>query len=409
MQHQRTTITTNSLEDLSQSFRQSRITMEGRTVSKNRAKSADYSRMKTEDEQQGMNILNNRFANYLDKIKNLADININLRTEIENIHETYMKNDSNHLVSQTEFTDLRRQLNNQLRQYVVTQIRLQRADYDRRFYRNKLQIFSSTEKFQSLQQKLESDTYELSFLKEQYEKQQMDFQLNKKLYYEYLTKLNSYTHDYTTIIYERMKIENYLYTLKEKILFEQEYNQRCQQEFDLLEKIQHDSNNFFTKTELENTLQKIRNDYKKYNQSQLIELETLYQMKFESFQQDFHSDEKVNTSKEIIELAQHNQSLQKQLKQLENNLNQLLEQNQQENEVLNDEYQRLELQMSELQSHILYSRTNTIHLSSEINTYRCLLINLIPSSHKKLVKISSIERITGFTVYHVQGMVWVRI
>jgi hypothetical protein len=55
-----------------------------------------------------------------------------------------------------------------------------------------------------------------------------------------------------------MTIENSLYTLKEKLSFEHEYNQRCLQEFESLEKIQHDSNNHFNKTEFENIIEKIR-------------------------------------------------------------------------------------------------------------------------------------------------------
>jgi hypothetical protein len=71
-----------------------------------------------------------------------------------------------------------------------------------------------------------------------------------------------------------MAIENYLYTLKEKLSFEHEYNQRCLQEFESLEKIQHDSNNHFNKIEFENIIEKIRLGfyYLKYNQKNLFRL-----------------------------------------------------------------------------------------------------------------------------------------
>jgi hypothetical protein len=55
-----------------------------------------------------------------------------------------------------------------------------------------------------------------------------------------------------------MQIENYLYTLKEQLSFEHEYNGRCKQEFEDLETIQCDLNNQFNKTEFENTIKKIR-------------------------------------------------------------------------------------------------------------------------------------------------------
>ncbi|CAF0993442.1 unnamed protein product [Adineta ricciae] len=357
-----------------------------------------------EDEQEGLNVLNNRFASYLEKIKELADLNIILRTQIDNFHQTYKPTQ---LSFQTELQKLRRQLNQELRQYLASQLRLERAEYDRKYYRNKLQLFSSTQQLQTLQQKLEADQFELGFLKEHYEKQQQDIQLNKKLYDEYVTKLNVYTHDYTNVIFDRMKIENYLFTLKEQILFEQEYNRRCQQEFESLEKIQSDSNNYFTKTELDKTLEKIREDYQKYNQTQITELEMFYQLKVESFRQEVHQDEdKLSSSNNLIE---QNQLLEKQFKHLQVDLRQLREYNQRENEGLNATYHQLQTQLLELESHVQYSRSNTTHLTSEIDTYRCLLVNLIPSSQRKLVKISSIKRITGFTVYEVQGMIWVRI
>jgi hypothetical protein len=49
-----------------------------------------------------------------------------------------------------------------------------------------------------------------------------------------------------------------LYTLNEQLAFEREYNHRCQQEFEYLEKVQYDSNNQFNKIEFENIIQKIR-------------------------------------------------------------------------------------------------------------------------------------------------------
>ncbi|CAF1521789.1 unnamed protein product [Adineta ricciae] len=357
-----------------------------------------------EDEQEGLNILNNRFASYLEKIRELADLNVILRTQIDNFRQTYKPTQ---LSFQSELQKLRRQLNQELRQYLTSQLRLERAEYDRKFYRNKLQLFSSTEKLQILQQKLETDQFELDFLKEHYEKQQQDLQLNKKQYDEYLTQLNVYTHDFTNVVFDRMKIENYLFTLKEQILFEQEYNRRCQQEFESLEKIQSDSNNYFTKTELDKTLQKIREDYQKYNQTQITELEMFYQLKIESFRQEVRQDEeKPSSSNNLIE---QNQLLEKQFKHLQVDLRQLREYNQRENEGLNDTYHQLQTKLFELESHVQYSRSNTTHLTSEIDTYRCLLVNLIPASQRKLVKISSIKRITGFTVYEVQGMIWVRI
>jgi len=64
--------------------------------------------------------------------------------------------------------------------------------------------------------------------------------------------------EYNNIIAERIQSENSLYTLKEQLSFEQEYNGRCKQEFEDLEKIQCDLNNQFDETELEKIIQQIR-------------------------------------------------------------------------------------------------------------------------------------------------------
>ena len=64
----------------------------------------------------------------------------------------------------------------------------------------------------------------------------------KSQYDEYMKNLMKYSHQYNNITYERMENENYLYTLKEQLSFEQEYYRCRQQEFKYLEKFQNDFN-----------------------------------------------------------------------------------------------------------------------------------------------------------------------
>ncbi|CAF3796294.1 unnamed protein product [Rotaria sordida] len=125
--------------------------------------------------------LNNHFENYLNKIKILANININLRHEIVNILQTYMghmkeekqnDNNNNSNSSEIEFNNLRRQLNNELQKLISIQTRLQRADYDTKYYKNKVKLFSKSNQYEIIQQQLNVNLYELNLLKEQFEKQQ---------------------------------------------------------------------------------------------------------------------------------------------------------------------------------------------------------------------------------------------
>jgi hypothetical protein len=144
-----------------------------------------FHRIKNEDEKRGLTKLNNRFANYLNKIKNLADINIKLRHEIDDIHKKYMRyneeekplDNENDNSLEIQCNNVRRQLNNELRKLISSQIRLQRADHDKKFYRNKLKLFSTSEQNHSIKQQLDANSYELNCLKEQYEKQNKDLQV----------------------------------------------------------------------------------------------------------------------------------------------------------------------------------------------------------------------------------------
>ena len=73
-----------------------------------------------------------------------------------------------------------------------------------------------------------------------------------------LNKLIEYNNELNTITAERIQIENSLHTLKEQLLFEQEYNRRCIEEFQCLENIQYDLNQQFGKSQFDKIIQEIR-------------------------------------------------------------------------------------------------------------------------------------------------------
>ncbi|CAF0805978.1 unnamed protein product [Rotaria sordida] len=362
--------------------------------------------------------LNNHFENYLNKIKILANININLRHEIVNILQTYMghmkeekqnDNNNNSNSSEIEFNNLRRQLNNELQKLISIQTRLQRADYDTKYYKNKVKLFSKSNQYEIIQQQLNVNLYELNLLKEQFEKQQESLLSYKRQYNEYMLKLIEYTNEYNKIAYERMQNENSLYTLNEQLLFEHEYSKKCQEEFEQLEKIQYDLNNEFNKTEFKKIIEKIRQDYESYNEIQVSELELFYKTKIDLMQNNFQENESENHSEEIKHLEEQNQSLEKKLKQLKNELHHISEQNQQQYELSYNEYHQLQIQVSDIESLILDLRNNTIQLSSEINTYRCLLTNLV-SSFQQTNKPSSHRQQANNIIFHFRnGLLYVRI
>ncbi len=142
----------------------------------------------------------------------------------------------------------------------------------------------------------------------------------------------------------------------------------------------------------------------------------LYKIKSKSIKYDFHQDK----HEQIQSLIEQNRFLEQKLsknyfyqkitsgfflsEQLEYDLHYITEQNQQQYEKLNNEYHRLELQVSGFESSIQISRHNTVHLTSEINTYQCLLANLVQKPKPK-PKSKPID----FTVHFGNGIIWCRI
>jgi hypothetical protein len=255
-----------------------------------------------EKEEQELNTLNNRFATYLNKIINLGDMNVKLRRQIDDIHQTYKENGKENApigrnLLETEFNNIRRQLNTELQKLIFVRTQFQRADYDKKYYKNQLKFFSTSDQLATVQQQFDANLYELNLLKEQHAKQIEElqviklhlisihlisstsledkdlilwitcltlflfFQSYKKQYNEYTTKLIEYTNEYNTIISERIQSENSLCTLQEQISFEREYNCRCKEEFEYLDKIQYDLHDRFTKEEFAKIIEKIRLEF----------------------------------------------------------------------------------------------------------------------------------------------------
>jgi hypothetical protein len=137
-----------------------------------------------EKEEQELNTLNNRFATYLKKIINLGDINIKLRRQIDDIHQNFMghvkENEPiDHHLLEKEFNNIRRQLNIELRNLISFQTQFNRADYDKKYYKSQLKLFSTSDQLAIIQQQFDANLYVLNSLKEQYGKQIEELQVIK--------------------------------------------------------------------------------------------------------------------------------------------------------------------------------------------------------------------------------------
>jgi hypothetical protein len=160
-----------------------------------RASSSIYSfyQIKEGSEKRELDALNNRFKDYLDRIKILANINTELRRQVDNVYQKSTKhineeeeiNKENviHLYrhsSEIEFNSLRKQINNQVREQISTQIRSHRAEYDRKFYGNSIKLwltYDQKDQIQIIKHQFEASLHELDLLKTIYEKQKQDLQV----------------------------------------------------------------------------------------------------------------------------------------------------------------------------------------------------------------------------------------
>lgn len=160
-----------------------------------------------EGEKRELNTLNHRFGNYLDKIKTLVTVNTNLRRQVDNAYRKYIghteeepstdinqKNNKDLIKKyqhpcEIKLNHLRQQINEEVRGQTLLQIRLQRADFDIKFYQNNIKLLTSHDQKQSeqirmMQQQLESNVQELEHLQRQYQRQDQDLNVRHDLGYQ---------------------------------------------------------------------------------------------------------------------------------------------------------------------------------------------------------------------------------
>lgn len=149
-----------------------------------------------EGEKHELNLLNNRFGNYLEKIKHLATINAHLRRQVDDAYRKCVghTDDKTPHPSQLQLNYLRDQITEEVRAQTTIQIRLQRAEYDMKFYQNNIKLFSTVDQQQSQQiqqmrQQLQFSVEEFEQLKEQYSHRERDLQV-KYFFFEIRNDLN---------------------------------------------------------------------------------------------------------------------------------------------------------------------------------------------------------------------------
>ena len=205
-----------------------------------------------------LSALNQRFSVYLQKIRNLAQINAELHREVEKAFGNFVgQNQSDKYLL---LTQLREKITDEVRAQTSIHIRCQRAEYEREFFVDALKTLPAEQKneLKQMDDQLKVRRDELERLQQQCQRKETDVQTSKELYRETLKKLLDLTKQYDQAIFERMDNEHQLCTLKEKISFEQEYHQRRHEELAQLDQIQQDLIQQFQLNEYEQIIERIR-------------------------------------------------------------------------------------------------------------------------------------------------------
>lgn len=150
-----------------------------------------------ECEKRELNTLNTRFENYLDKIKYLANVNTNLHRQVDDAYRKYMGFSEEQQIDnqnpkdsvkryqnpyENQLNNLRKQINNEVRSQTAIQVRLQRAEYDIKFYQTNIKLLNvheqkQSEQIRTMKQRLDVVVKEFEQIKQQYENREQDLQV----------------------------------------------------------------------------------------------------------------------------------------------------------------------------------------------------------------------------------------
>lgn len=140
-----------------------------------------FSRQENDDERNVLNDLNARFDTYLGRIKELATLNKDLRSQIDQTCRTFVgEKDSSALMG--KFRQLCQQINQQVRDQTLVEIRCQRAAYDRKAYGTYIKRLlmddqDQKDRVQMFEQQLEAKVYELEQWQKQHKHREQDLQV----------------------------------------------------------------------------------------------------------------------------------------------------------------------------------------------------------------------------------------
>jgi chromosome segregation ATPase len=355
---------------------------------------------KRENEKQELQVLNQRFSSYVERVRALEAMNRKLLADIEELKSKWGF-DSGKIkdMMEPELLRYREQIDEITRQKAIAEIKSKRAETDAQQFRHMMDLALESYnadkiKIQNLERLLENTSSDCEYLKSQFgdiNDQIARYLEEQRTYYESLRQYKDKL-DLETI--ERVARQNEVQTLEEQIAFIKAVHEQEVSELSRLQTIVGFDPAQFYRNELERAIRDIRGDFEQLNHEQKRELEEWYKIKTEEVEREVQEErERVRLSttgctveqatnlrqsandsaREYVELQTRHIELSARLRELEEHYEHQRSENSMASAERDREISILREKISELMStydELLGRKTS---LEFEINTYRRLL------------------------------------
>jgi intermediate filament protein if len=355
---------------------------------------------KREHEKQELQVLNQRFSSYVERVRALEAMNRKLLAGIEDLKSKWGF-DSSKIKDEMEpeLLKVRESIDEVTRLKAISEIKAKRAESDALQFRHLMDLAmdcfnTDKNKIQNLENLMEHTKQDAEYLKGQLHdinEQIAKYVEEQRRLYEQLSQLKD---DLDKETIDRVARQNEVQTLEEQISFLKAVHEQEVSELSRLQTIVGFDPAQFYRTELERAIRDIRGDFEQLNSEQKRELEEWYRIKTEEVEKQVAKEREFQTVSntglsaeesanmrnahqasqlEYVELQRSHRELSARLRELE----ELLEQSKTENQIhIADRDREISLLREKIQDLMatydeLMSRKTSLEF--EINTYRRLL------------------------------------
>ncbi len=355
---------------------------------------------KREHEKQELQVLNQRFSSYVERVRALEAMNRKLLANIEDLKSKWGF-DSNKIKDdmEPELLRVRESIDEVTRLKAVAEIKAKRAESDALQFRHLMDLAMDSfntdkNKIQNLERLLDNTRQDSEYLKGQLNdinEQIAKYVDEQRRLFEQLRQLKD---DLDKETIDRVARQNEVQTLEEQIAFLKAVHEQEVSELSRLQTIVGFDPAQFYRTELERAIRDIRGDFEQLNQEQKRELEEWYRIKTEEVEKEVAKEREfqrvsntglsaeesnnlkvthTESQREYVELQRRHGELSARLRELE----ELLEQSKTSNQITlvdrDREISTLREKISELMATYDELMSRKTSLEFEINTYRRLL------------------------------------